>query len=220
MTSFVLNILPCLKTHGVLMDSEYRRKRNALLKERGFSEREIETVKLRKMNEPYRFLRATLSNKEKIVILREMIQSMPGKTIDEKIKEFKKLESKGLRSERFSIPPFLGISRTKSRTPLYKDIKRGAGIEKLRPSDLELLRKAVEDKLDVRVLKNELKRTKFDRLMLILTMLEAAGIARKEKESSRLVRIKVLDPERLQKTLETGYVQWLELKPLYKKEKK
>ena len=154
----------------------------------------------------------------KVLLLRYIFDSMPGKTFEEKKKAYNKFkESSALlkfnektrefKGSWFGLPHFIGIRGNKANKSL-KRVEKMAGIAPLDMGELNEL-KNIEKQEDIEKLNNETRN--------ILAKLEALDIVRIKRWRNKVTGVQVINPKAYEQMLETKRIPWPELPALKKK---
>jgi|GEM_PF-3468672 len=204
------------KRQGPLTKKEYWEMKKGYLSKLGITEEDIKKNIIKKENKL-----SSIKNTQKmkvnfisnVQIIRLIFDSMPGKTFEEKLKNYEKIPKR-------EIVDFIKKNKRKaSPSGIIANEEMTAGIRKIQPKYIDTLKELIEKNFNLdefKVQRNERKKLTHA-AQRILNFLEDAGIIKKERGNEE---IRVINPEALQKTVETGYIQFPELKPLYKKKKK
>ena len=198
-----------------LTKEEYWKMKEESLKPLGITPEDIKENKLKKMNrisETKNKQEKQPTLQEKAVILNLVIKTMPGKTWEEKVKNYEKL------SKREVVDFLKKAKRRGSPSRTISKEETTIGIRKIIPSQKDALEELIEKNFNLKdeslIKKGRLKSP----IKRIILMLEAAGIIKRKKMQRKII---ILKPQKLQKTLETGYVQYpKKLKPIYKRKTK
>lgn len=201
-----------------LTRAEYQSKKAEYLKKLGVTEREIRLNQMKKEGRLNSTQEKQLNFSEKARISHSILIGMPGETIKEKRLAFYKISE----SNEFSkfIGKKIGVGkRRQSPSQSTASERIAAGIDKLQPAQKDILKKLINEKFSLdsfKTAKKERGRTIVEtqkNALKIIKYLDSAGII-KRKGNKKITEINVLDRKRLNKTLETGYVQWPELKSI------
>lgn len=207
------------KRQGPLTKEQYWEMKKKYLSKYGITEEDIKK-NIREKENKLSSLKNTQKRKVNFIsnvqILRLILDSMPGETLEEKRKNYEKIPKR-------EIVDFIKKSKRKAPpSAIIADEEMTAGIRKIQPKYIYTLKELIKKNFDLdefKVQRNEGKRLTHA-AQEILNFLKIAGIIKKEKENGEIKEIKVINPEALEKTLETGYIPFPKLEPLYKKKKK
>jgi len=204
-----------------LNEREYFKKKLESLKNTGITKSDLDKLRNKKENRKYKEIKINdsergLTNYEKTKALRVILESMPGETLEEKRKAFRDNYTNRdlaifLRKQMY-VPTKAGISSRTIRERV------AAGIEKMRPVEKDILEELIKNNFNLEENKIKKRVNYRHKVLTLLDYLEAAGIIKKIREDNKkIIGVKVLNSDRLKKTFDTGYVQWPELKPLFKR---
>ncbi len=206
-----------------LTKEEYWEIKKGYLSKFGITENDIEKNLKKRQNKISHIKNAkerSMNLLDRTIVLRLILESMPGKTIEEKRKKFEEIRNSDLMDFLGKMP---GVGkRSGSSASKTKFEKMTAGIEKVTIGIREEMKELYEKNFDLDEFRRNPERAELRRAAKdALRLLKTAGIIKMVRSpNGRVERVKVLKPEALQKTIETGYIQFPNLKPIYEREEK
>ncbi len=154
----------------------------------------------------------------RVLLVRYIFDSMPGKTFEEKKKNYEKFkqssnllefnkETGEIKKSWFGLPSFVGIRGNKAKTSLRR-VEKMAGIE---PLDIRVLK-------DLKDIEKQRGIEKINKLTKnVLSKLEALNIVKLRRRQNKIVGVEIINSRAYDKMLETKRVPWPELPALKKK---